>query len=246
MNTSILKKIGLNEKEIVVYLKLLENGPLSVRNLAGVANLNRGTVYDVLKNLQEKGLVSHFHKESKQKFAAESPQKIMSILKEKEKSLKESEQKIQKLIPQLKSLQEKGGSLPTSKYYEGKRGVKTILTDLLETLNQSEKREYYVYSAKEVSEDINKAYPDFTEERIKKKIKVKAISLARGGKTSGLDERRWLGTNDESATFILIYSGKCAFISRDSLGKPVGVIIENEMIYETQKIIFLGLWEKLE
>jgi len=70
--------------------------------------------------------------------------------------------------------------------------------------------------------------------------------LASGGKIYGLDERRWLGTNDESATFILIYADKCAFISRDAHDLPVGVIIENKMIYETQKIIFLRLWNLIK
>lgn len=246
MDISILEKMGLSKKEAFVYLKLLEYGPLSTRRLAELTSINRGTVYDILKGLQEKELVTYFHKDTRQKFTAESPDRLLFTLKEKEKKLADTKKKIQDLIPELKSLQEKKGNLPTSKYYEGKKGIKIILSDLLETVSQKEKKEYYVYSAKEVSEDINKAYPGFTEERIKRKIKVKAISLAQGGKISGLDERRWLGTNDESATFILIYSGKCAFVSRDSLGAPVGVIIENEMIYETQKTIFLGLWEKLK
>ncbi|MDP3684678.1 MAG: TrmB family transcriptional regulator, partial [Ignavibacteria bacterium] len=102
------------------------------------------------------------------------------------------------------------------------------------------------YSAKRASDDIRSAYPDFTDRRIKKGIQVKSISLAGGGGTHGLDERRWLGTDDESATFILIYAGRCAFISRDNLGNPVGVIVENQMIYETQKMIFLHLWKLLK
>ena len=53
---------------------------------------------------------------------------------------------------------------------------------------------------------MKKAYPAFTKVRIKKSINVKAISLAKGGKTHGLDERRWLGTHDKSATFIIIYN----------------------------------------
>ena len=67
----------------------------------------------------------------------------------------------------------------------------------------------------------------------------------RGGRKHGLDERRWLGSNEDSATYILIYAGKCAFISRDAKGAPVGVIIENKMIYETQRVIFLRLWKLL-
>jgi len=107
-------------------------------------------------------------------------------------------------------------------------------------------KEYYIYSATKASSDINKIYPEFTKRRIKKGIGVKAISLARGGGTYGLDERRWIGINDESATFIVIYANKCAFISRDAAENPVGVIIENPMIYQTQKNIFLQLWGLLK
>jgi len=117
---------------------------------------------------------------------------------------------------------------------------------LLETLNQEDNKEYYVYSAKNASSDINRAYPKFNEIRNKKKIFVKAISLAKGGGTNGLDERKWLGSNDESATFIIIYAGKCAFISRNAQGFPVGILIENQMIYNTQKVIFQDLWNRLK
>jgi HTH-type transcriptional regulator, sugar sensing transcriptional regulator len=105
--------------------------------------------------------------------------------------------------------------------------------------------EYYIYSAANASDDINTAYPNFTAERIRRGISVKAISLSKGGRTYGLDERRWMPTNEESATFVIIYAGKCAFVSRDASGSPVGVVVENEKIYETQKIIFLQLWDTL-
>ncbi|MCD4693783.1 winged helix-turn-helix transcriptional regulator [bacterium] len=245
MNTSYLKNLGLTEKEIKIYLNLLENGILSVRGLAQVSELNRGSVYDILKNLQQKGLVSYFHKDTKQKFIAENPEKILNILREKEEQFKRSKKAIGDLIPQLKSLQEKSGNQPTTKFYDGKKGIKMILEDLLDVMENLKEKEYYVYSAKDVSEDINDAFPNFTNNRIKKNIKVKVISLAKGGKMSGLDERRWLGTNDETATFIIIYKGKCAFISRDNFSNPVGVIIENDMIYETEKTIFLNFWDKL-
>lgn len=245
MNTNYLKILGLSEKEIKIYLSLLENGTLSVRALAQVSKLNRGSVYDILKNLQEKGLVSYFYKDTKQKFIAENPEKILNILEDKEKQFKRNKKEINSLVPQLKSLQEKSGDQPTTKFYDGKKGIKMILEDLLDVMENSREKEYYVYSAKDVSEDINDAYPSFTDNRIEKGIKVKVISLAKGGKTSGLDERRWLGTNDKTATFIIIYKGKCAFISRDKFSNPVGVTIENDMIYETQKNIFLNFWDKL-
>jgi len=173
-----------------------------------------------------------------------------------EADFKKAEKKIKELIPELKSLQEKGGDKPVTKFYEGKAGVKFILDDILSSMKSSPAKDYYVYSAAGVREDIYGAYPDFNKKRIKSGVKARTISLSAGGGTYGLDERKWLpsassprpelGTKAEQVgimTYILIYAGKCAFISRDSRNNPVGVIIENKMIYETQKALFLQMWK---
>jgi predicted transcriptional regulator len=249
MDLAILKKLNLSDKEIGVYLKLLEQGACSVRVLAEITELNRGTAYDILKKLQEIGLVSFYHQDTKQKFVAEDPEKILQLVDEQSKELKRIEEKIKEIIPELKSLQEKGGNKPVSKFYEGKHGVKFILEDILGTLKGDRQAEYYIYSTAGVREDVYGAYPDFNNKRVKNKIKALTISLSEGGGTYGLDERKWLsvtGLGQGQMTYILIYSGKCAFISRDLSNNPVGVIIENKMIYETQKIIFLQLWSLLK
>lgn len=243
MELSILKKLNLNDKEIKVYLKLLEYGAISVRSLAELTDINRGTTYDILKRLQELGLVSYYHQDTKQHFVAEDPEKLLKLLASQETELHEAKEGIRDLIPELKSLQEKEDNRPTTKLYEGKAGIRQILDDVLESVSKEINKEYFIYSATKSSEDINSAYPEFTKERIKRKIAVKAISLAKGGRTSGLDERKWLATDEQSATFVIIYAGKCAFLSRNKSGQPVGVIIENKNIYETQKIIFDSLWK---
>jgi len=245
MDFSILKKIDLKDKDIKIYLALLENGAQSVRNLVSFTKLNRGTIYDILKKLQERNLVNYYHQNTKQKFIAQNPEKILKIINNQEIEFKQTKEDIQKLIPELKCLEKKGNDKPTVKFYEGKKGIKFILEDILESLDKEEKKQYYIYSAKKNSTILNEIFPDFTKERIKRKIEVKAISLAKGGKTYGLDKRRWLGSNENSATFTIIYAKKIAFISRDKNNNPIGIILENEIIWKTQKIIFQGLWEKL-
>ena len=246
MDIGILKKIGLNEKEIKIYLSLLEYGAISVRGLADITEINRGTVYDILKKLQDQGLVTYYHVGSKQKFVAENPEKILLVLKNQEEEIKKTREYFKDILPELKALQGKEETKPTTKFYEGRTGIKTILDDVLESLDNEKIKEYYIYSATKASNDIYNAYPNFTKDWIKKKINVKAISLAEGGGLSGLDERKWLGTEDESATFIIIYKDKVAYISRDTRDTPVGVIIENKDIYNTQKIIFMRLWGLLK
>jgi len=177
---------------------------------------------------------------------AEDPENILKLLTVRQQELKKAEEKINEIIPELRSLQEKGGEKPVTKFYESKRGVKFILDDILFSLKQKSLKEYYVYSAVGVRENVYTAYPDFNNKRIKNKIKAKTISLSPGGGTYGLDERKWLKPTDKTTaemTYILIYADKCAFISRDSHDNPMGVIIENRMIYETQRTIFLQLWK---
>lgn len=247
MDITIFKKLGLSDKEMAVYLALLEHGASSVRNLAVLTNLNRGTAYDILKKLQEAGLVSFFHKNTKQNFVAEDPERILKLLSDREQDLKKAEERIKDLIPELRSLQEKGGGRPTTKFYEGRAGVKFILDDILSSIKDQADKNYYVYSAAGVREDVYSAYPDFNKKRIKNGIKANTISLSEGGGTYGLDERKWLPSTSleqvDMMTYILIYADKCAFISRDSRDNPVGVIIENKMIYETQKTLFLQMWK---
>jgi len=246
MDKTILKKIGLSERELTVYLKLLEYGPISVRGLAEIAKLNRGSVYEILKELQNKSLASYFNDATKQKFVAEDPAQLKRMISAEEDRIRLLKNSIDPLILELRSIGGNSENRPVSKLYEKDAGIRAILNDLLDTLSQEEVKEYYVYSAKDASSDINRAYPKFNELRNKNKIFVKAISLAKGGGTNGLDERRWLGSDDGSATFIIIYAGKCAFISRNKQGEPVGILIENQMIYNTQKVIFQGLWKRLK
>ncbi len=43
----------------------------------------------------------------------------------------------------------------------------------------------------------------------------------------------------------MMYGGKTAYISLDAKEEPVGVVIENEGVYQTQKLIFDQLWQTL-
>src|SRR5579864_4587895 len=91
----ILKNFGLSEKEIAVYLALIELGPSSVREISTRSKVNRGTSYDILKALISSGLVSYYNKESKQYFIAEAPEKLLSAIDQKKEDLLEVRKNIE-------------------------------------------------------------------------------------------------------------------------------------------------------
>lgn len=245
----ILKHFGLSEKEIAVYLSLVELGPSSVRDIANKSKVNRGTTYDILKSLITLGIVSYYNKESKQYFMAEQPEKLLTALDQKQEELQEVRKDIEESLPLIKTLFEKQGGKPVVRFYEGSKGVRQIFEDVLEEAGKSPGKGYFLYSAATSKDrkNVYEAMPDFSKKRIAKKIRVKIISLGEGGQLAGLDERKQMavGNQDLKATHEIIYAGKVAHISIDSGENPVGVVIQNQAIYETQKMIFEFNWNKL-
>jgi hypothetical protein len=104
---------------------------------------------------------------------------------------------------------------------------------------------YRIYSAAGIREYLYDDFQSFSDARIARGIRVQVIALGEGGETRGLDERKWLGGNPTTPTYIIIYPGKTAYISRDQHNAPVGVVIENEGIARTQSIIFDSLWQSI-
>lgn len=245
----ILKNFGLSEKEISVYLALVELGPSSVREISAKSKVNRGTSYDILKSLIVLGIVSYYNKETKQYFTAEPPEKLLSAIDQKKEDLDEVRGNIAENLPLLKTLFEKQGGKPVVKFYEGSKGVRQIFEDVLAEVSKLSHHEYYLYSSAtpEHRKNVYESMPDFSKKRIAKKISVKIISLGEGGQLAGMDERKQMpmSSGDLKATHEIIYAGKIAHISIDSNDEPVGVIIQNEEIYNMQKKIFEFNWSKL-
>lgn len=242
----VLKKLGLSEKENAVYSALLALGSGTVRQISEQSKINRGTAYDILRSLMSDGLVSYISKDKKHFFVAEDPQQLTSLVQKQRMHLDDVSRELDEVIPELRSLFKRGGQKPVVRYFEGKRGIRTLLVDVLDTMEHSDEKMYYVYSSSALREQYRAAYPTFTEDRITRGIFVRAIAMGPGGETSGLDERKWIVNSEKDApTYTLIYSGHVAHIAQDVSGELVGVIIENDAMYCAQKMIFDSLWKYL-
>jgi sugar-specific transcriptional regulator TrmB len=247
MIADTLQKIGFSEDEINVYLNLLEKSPTSVRVIAGETGIGRGTVFNILKKFIGEGLASYYRKGKSKVFAAEDPEKIKVLLKQKEQDLVTQRREVDSVIPELRSLYSAhGGGGPKIRYYEGAKEVSDMLRDVLATVSNLKDKEYFVYSTKGKRQIIYQNFPDFSEHRIKAGIRVKVIAIGQGGELRGLDERKWLSTQTtEDSSYMVIYGDKISFVTLDAKGTPLGVIIEDRASAETQKMIFQRLWGAL-
>ena len=245
MDINLLKKLGFSDKGAKIYLSLLRLGPSSVRKLAEVSKINRGTVYDTLKDLQDSGIVSYYKKDTKQYFVAENPEKLHDLVKKRQDELDSVDSKLDRLVSELQALHHKGEDRPVARYYE-KGEISGILEDVLSTCEESADKLYRIYSAEGLREYLYEDFPTFSDVRVSKGISVKVIAIGEGGELRGLDERKWLEIKEDTSTYIIIYPGKTAYISLNAKSEPIGVVIENDGVYKTQKLIFDNLWESLK
>jgi len=119
-----LRKLGLTEKEVRVYLVGLELGPVSVQDIAKVAQIARPTTYEIIKKLEERGLFAEGKQKKKRLFVAQSPKRILGILRNQRREIEEKEREFIRIIAVLeaKYSKEKEGV----KVFEGKEGIRAL------------------------------------------------------------------------------------------------------------------------
>lgn len=244
MKIELLKKFGFSDKSAQVYLGLLQLGPSSVRGLADHCGLNRGSAYEALKWLEERGLVSFYEKESKQHFVAAPPARLLALADEEARTAAAAKTDLARTLPELEALYNRGGERPVARYFS-EAELSDILNDVLDSCAAAGEMMYRVYSTEGIRDRLYANFPTFSDVRVGKGIGVRVISLGAGGALRGLDERKWLPVPQTKPTYIILYPGKAAYISLNTAGEAVGVVIANEGIAATQIALFDALWQTL-
>lgn len=242
-----LSQLGLEPRDNRVYAALLREGVSSIRHIASATNINRGSVYESIKRLVDIGLVSYQQNKVNRKYFAEEPQKILSLIDQRRDELDEVEQRAKKIIPDMMN---EAAYMPFAniRFFEDDEGVALILRDVLDTVGQLEKKEYYAISSKPIRQYLYGRFPNFTKQRISKNIFVKVIALGEGGDPVKVASRRWLDTASgvNPSSYTIIFGNKVATVALNDNHNPYGIVIEDEGVAEMQRLVFESLWQTTE
>lgn len=242
----LLKQLELSEKEVKVYLANLELGSALASAISKKAQINRGTTYDILRSLIQKGLVHTYWKRNKSYFSALEPEKLLRYAEQKTQQWDENKTRIEKYLPELKMLHRSSEEKPVIEFYEGKEGIISAYEDTLKLPKDSEILCYV--SAKEMVEALPKYIPSYIEKRMKKGIKLRAISrdTTEGKNRAKRDKselRQTLLVPAEKFPFtneINIYGDKTLIVANAK--EMFAVIIKSKEIAQTQRAIFELAW----
>ncbi|MFH1536596.1 MAG: helix-turn-helix domain-containing protein [Patescibacteria group bacterium] len=125
-----LKKLGLNQKEIEVYLASLQLGTATITELSRKSDIKRPTTYLIIESLLKQGLISIIKKKQKTYYAAERPKKILTILKARQRELEQS-------LPELEALYNSPKHKPKIQIYEGLEAVSNIYDQMYSTIGKN-------------------------------------------------------------------------------------------------------------
>lgn len=223
--------MGPNEAKC--YLALLTTGSASANEISRKSGVHRVSVYDALRGLREKGLISQITKANKLLFEAGNPDKITSIIEEKEAALKEAKKIVPELLLDFRMAKEK----QEVHSFKGLAGIKTVLQDIL-----TSKTEVLDFGAEyKIKEFLPTFYPHWDKERVKNKIKMRIVANIKIKPTKiPLTTIKYVPEEFNSSVSTYVFDNKVAMVMW--VEDPIGLLVEHKAVYESYKSYFEYLW----
>jgi len=243
MNTDILRKIGLTENEIKIYLNLLKSGSSTAYEIGKQTGIYRVHVYDKLEQLMDKGLVTHVYRGAKKYFQATHPSKIKQYIEDQKRKLEIQEQEVDTILPELEAMTKIPKEDTFVEVFKGKEGLKYFLKDIIKT-------EQEVLITGIDDQKYQDTLPIFMKQYFrdlrKNNIKERVITMEKLGvflfekDLAPTTNYRFLEEKQFNPTNTFVYGNKVVIVT---WGTPVtAVMIKNESIAETYRSHFEHLW----
>ncbi len=242
----VLHNFGFSDKEISIYLSLLELETATATQVADHSQINRSTVYVVIEALQKRGLISvHKEEESVARYIASPPERLLQLAEEETKHYKNLVGQIHNILPELKSRYRGDKPRPRVRFYEGKEGIISAYED---TLTSSEPILAYA-SIENMHKTLPGYFPDYYKRRANKGIQIRSIhpdteearERIKHDKEESRDSALVPADKYSFSPEINIYDNKVVFMS---LVEKFSLIIDSQEIADALKKAFELAWKE--
>lgn len=255
MIQDILTEIGLDKKEIKVFLKLLQVASSRASTLAYQVGLPRTTVQNILLRLENEQIVTKSIEKNVHIYSPVHPENLIHVIEMKKRKVDARYIRmiddLKTITPQLLGMMKEGKNIPRVRFFQGRDAVRQVLFDTLSS--KTELKDFANIDAMfQYAQDINDEY---VAEREKTSITKRSLLLdtpfARkvyeSGEYSSKSHKGYKWIQSELYPFALelnIYDGKVSYITYVE-DEFVGVIIENEYIYQMHDSMWNFIWDHL-
>lgn len=242
-----LAHAGLSSREARIYLVSLSLGKASVQEIAHASQMTRSTVYNVIDGIVERGLMKIVDVNGKRFFVAESPEKIVKMLKRQAEDLIGRINVVELAMPEFLALENNKSGRPRVYFFEGKKGIVELsrryeetTSDFFEIVPFDALRQFF----EEHELDAHKE--TMVKNRISGKVLIIADeppveSMRRVHERFGWQLRYMKSGSEPLSGHISVKGDEIYGFSYD--GIPIGVVIENDSIARALKMVFELAWE---
>jgi len=248
---------GLNDNEAVVYEFLLKTGKATAGEIIKNTPVKRGVAYNTLADLVAKKLVSETKIKTKgargknviAEFSPNHPENLRSYLENEKEKLEKAEKNLEANISSLISDFSLVSGRPGVRYFEGMEGIRKVLEDSLTSKNI-----IYTYADIEaICKYIDETNQSYVKKRDDMGIKKMAVIIDSPFAKKYLKDYYKAVTDVRFIDHELfpfncvmqIYEGKVSYITLSDVSM-VGVIIQDENIYQMHKSVFEFVWSHAE
>lgn len=233
-----LLEFGMTESEADVYLALFRLGGATASVVAKETELQRTTVYPILKSLTKKGCVLVYFRKNRNYYYAQKPDKLASLF---EKKL----EFFQSIVPLFESMDKKQAQSVGLRFIETKDELRQFYMDILD-----DHRTYCVIGNTLTWKNID---PEFFDEYMKTratlKIKTRLLLSADSREINPankdlLREFKYLPEKYPFKSTLNIFNDKVLIISPES--SYLAVVIAIPSMVDIFKSVFEIIWESVD
>ncbi len=243
----LVKEAGLTDGEAKVYLALLEIGTSTTGPIIDKSKIARSFIYNILEKLIVKGLVSYVVKENMKYYEAADPLRILDYIEKRKQQLDENKEKMLKLLPKLKDIQESTQST-NIQVFEGYRGLQTAFERYHQRLSKGDEvLAFGIYTHQE--EKYHNYWQQDHVKRDKEGIKNRMLfnkgtpkNTLKNRNSYKLCEARYMESDITTPAWICTYKDVSQIFLQDRQ-KPMVVEIVNQQIADTFRALFEDYWK---
>lgn len=242
IETEIFKELGFTDREIKVYIALLELGTTTVGPIASKTKLQHSKVYETLDKLIEKGLVSYIVISKTKNFQASDPKEILNLIEERKRRFKD-------VLEGLELKQKYAESKQIAIVHEGFKSFKALFNRIADELKTGDfywtfafKNEYSTPAA---ALFLRKFHQILEEKKIDDRaLGHNSVKEAIKKAFEGNKNIKIRFTKNETPLGLIITKNKIINLVWGE--RPTAIEITSEQIYEQYHNFFLELWNKSE
>ena len=232
----VLGGLGLTKTEAAIYTDLLRQESSTAQEISKRIKVYRSNIYESLRRLKTRGFVGESKINGKTLFLARSPEFILEYAKQKVSEVEE-------VIPHMKSFSKNSEK---KEFVSVSYGITRLRAALLEILEL--KQPIFVYDVPiDVVEKIGENFlARFHKERIKRKIKLKAIYVKEVPRMKKLNKmpytetKYFSGEKDSNIYTLLCGDSVCIFV----FGEPLTIIeMKSKDVADSYREKFSAFWE---